>query len=223
MLPPSLFRERNFSAISYMFFAGTLAFFGMLFVLSFYFQQQSGLSALQTGFALFPLSCCVVLGNKLAGRLAARFTPRSLMLVGESAKLVGFAGLLLTRVDSHYAVSVVPLCAIGLGGGLAAPMYTSLFMSGVRSEYTGIASGFSRASGQVGSAVGVAAFGALIADELSFLRGMTVAISIAMVLTLSILVLIHRVVRDNPSLVLLRQEEMARAVRPRDGVQVSRS
>ncbi|WP_394845313.1 MFS transporter [Pendulispora brunnea] len=196
MLPFALFRNRNFSAIAYMFFVGTLAFFGVLFVLSFYFQEVRHFSALQTGLALFPLSCCVVLGNKITARLVSRFTPRTLMLLGESLKIPRFCGLLLVRSYSDYTYLIVPLCLIGLGGGLAAPMYTSLFMSSVGQAFTGIASGVSRATGQVGSAVGVALFGALIADRLKFIDRMTMAILIVVALTASIVLTIRFIVRD---------------------------
>ena len=222
MLPLGLFRDRNFSAISYMFFTGTLAFFGVLFVLSFYFQRHSGFSALETGLGLFPLSCCVVLGNRIAGRLAARLTPRTLMLIGECLKLPGFGGLLLVRVDPGYAVLVAPLCLIGLGGGLAAPMYTSLFMAGVKANFTGIASGVSRATGQIGSAMGVALFGALIADELRFLQGMTIAVSAAVALTVSIVLMIHLVVRDVPSRAAARADGSVRSLSPGDAARGSR-
>lgn len=197
MLPLSLFRNYNFSTIAYMFFAGSISFFGMLFVLSFYFQEVCRFSALETGFALFPLTLCVVLGNKISGRLVSRWTPRTLMLVGEILKAPGFLGLLLIRVNENYNLLIAPLCLIGLGGGLSAPMYTSLFMSSVDQAFTGVASGVSRATGQIGSAFGVAVFGALIANKAHFVDQMSLAVLVTFALTVSTILAIWLIVRDS--------------------------
>jgi DHA2 family methylenomycin A resistance protein-like MFS transporter len=196
MLPLSVFRDRNVGGIAYIFFAASISFMGTLFVLTFYFQEMRAFSALQTGFALFPLCSCVVLGNKIAGHLVARMTPRRIMLVGDCLKGAGFLGLLLVRVGASYSLLIVPFCLIGLGAGLCTPMYTSLFMSSVDRAFAGVASGVSRATGQIGAAFGVAVMGALIADRHRFIAHMTVSTLITVALSMSVLFVIQRVLQD---------------------------
>ena len=189
MLPLTLFRNSNFSSIAYIFFAGAFSFFGTLFILTFYFQDYLHYSAIETGLALLPLSLCVIVGNKVSGRWVDRFPPRQLMIAGAFIRLVGFCGLLLPQYSTHYPWLLIPLILIGFGGGLGAPMSTSVFMQSTPKIYTGIAAGFSRATGQIGSAFGVAVFGHFINDTEFFLRHMKLAVLTIIIATLSILVM----------------------------------
>lgn len=198
VLPLHLFKNRNFSAISYVFFAGALSFFGNLFLLSFYFQEVKDFSALETGVALLPLSLCVIVGNKISGRLLMRYGQKRLMLVGVGLRIFGFFGLLLAITADAYWLLILPLCSIGIGGGLGAPMSTSLFMSSVSKSYVGIASGVSRATGQLGSAFGIALFGGLILDADRFVSQMGVSLSIITIATISIFVVVLLFVDDTP-------------------------
>ncbi|KVT70090.1 hypothetical protein WK56_19350 [Burkholderia ubonensis] len=188
MLPLFLFSNPSFSTISYMFLSGSAAFFGMLFVMGLYFQESVGYTPLQTGIALLPLSICVLAGNVVSGRLLHLIAPMHQMLIGAVIRLVGFVGLVFVDVDFPYPVIAVLLALVGFGGGLGAPMSTSVFMSSVDKPYTGIASGISRATAQIGSALGVAIFGAFIGNPHDMVSGTKLAALCAAVLTGSIIV-----------------------------------
>ncbi|HYZ81174.1 MAG TPA: MFS transporter, partial [Solirubrobacteraceae bacterium] len=72
MLPLGLFRSHTFSGSSYVGLAINLGFYGQLFVISLYFQQVRGYSALQTGLALLPMGVFVALSSVLSGKLTGR-------------------------------------------------------------------------------------------------------------------------------------------------------
>ncbi|MCT8352404.1 MULTISPECIES: MFS transporter [Photorhabdus] len=189
MLPLELFRRPNFSAISWIFFSGAFSFFGAMFILTFWFQDIQHLSATQTGMALLPLSISVILGNKVSGWLARRYQTSHMMIVGAMIRLVGFSGLLVTQFNNDYAYLFVPLVLIGFGGGLGSPMSTSLFMQSTPKQYTGVASGVSRATGQIGSAFAVAVFGQMVNSEKLFILNMKYAVITIIIATLSILII----------------------------------
>ena len=196
MLPLSLCSNRNFSAISYIFFAGALCFFGILFVLTFYFQEVCKFSPLETGLAFFPLSLSVIIGNKISGHLVKTHPPRTIMLGGAILRVLGFLGMLVVFVDKSYGALIVPLCLIGIGGGLGAPMSTSLFLTSVDKAFTGIASGISRATGQIGSALGIAIFGALISDSKTLSNQMVPVVIVTTGLTMSIIFVTCFIIKD---------------------------
>jgi len=185
MLPLFLFSNSTFSLICYVFLSGAVAFFGMLFLLSLYFQRFSGYSPLQTGMALLPLSVSVMVGNIVSRRLVHRMDPLTLMFVGTGVRLFGFVGMAFTGGVS-YPVMASQLILIGLGAGLGSPMSTSVFMSTVEKAYTGIASGILRTTGQLGSAIGVAIFGVFVADVHQIPGSIRIAASLAAALTVSI-------------------------------------
>ena len=61
-----------FSATSAIGLAVNVAFYGLIFVFSLFFQNVQGFSALQTGLAFVPTTVAVMAGNLLAPRCAAR-------------------------------------------------------------------------------------------------------------------------------------------------------
>lgn len=189
LVPLSLFRQPNFSAISWIFFAGAFSFFGSLFILTFWFQDIQHYSALQTGMFLLPLSVSVIIGNKASGWLSNSYKLNHIMLTGALLRLLGFGGLLLTQYTMDYLYIILPLILIGFGGGLGSPMSTSLFMQSVPRQYTGVASGISRATGQLGSAFAVAVFGQIISNEQMFVPHMKYAVVSIVAVTLSIVVI----------------------------------
>ncbi len=164
MLPPSLFSNPVFSWVCVTVLLSSATFFGMLFVLSLYFLQSAGYTPLQTGLAMLPFALLATAGNLASARLADRIGPMGLMLVGSAVRLIGFAGLALGGADVSYPLMALELILIGFGSGLGNPMTISVLISAVDRKYSGVASGMSRATGQLGSAIGVAIFGAFLAD-----------------------------------------------------------
>ena len=56
MLPLGLFRARTFSAAAAIGLLLNIAFYGLIFVLSLFFQRDQGRSALATGLAFAPMT-----------------------------------------------------------------------------------------------------------------------------------------------------------------------
>jgi DHA2 family methylenomycin A resistance protein-like MFS transporter len=164
ILPLSLFSNPVFSWICVTVLISSATFFGMLFVLSLYFLQSAGYTPLQTGLAMLPFALLATAGNLASARLADRISPMSLMLVGSAVRLIGFAGLAFGGADIFYPLMALELILMGFGSGLGNPMTISVLISTVDKKYSGVASGISRATGQLGSAIGVAIFGAFLAD-----------------------------------------------------------
>ncbi|WP_085514708.1 MFS transporter [Burkholderia pseudomallei] len=187
ILPPHLFANSTFSWIGYVFVAGAGAFFGLLFVLSLFFQKVEGYSPLEAGAALLPLSVGVVLGNTASRKLVSRTDPLRLMFVGSGIRLVGFFALAFTDVALSHTLIGAVLLVIGIGAGLGSPMSTAIFMSTVERSYTGIASGIARAASQVGSAMGVAIFGSFLSGARGISNSLSIAASWAAIVTASIL------------------------------------
>jgi len=196
MLPLFLFSHPVFSWICLAGLSSAAAFSGMLFVLNIYFLQGAGYTPLQTGIALLPLSLLVMAGNIASARLADRIIPMSLMLVGAAVRLIGFAGFALVTADFFYTLIAMELILIGFGSGLLAPMMVSVFMSTVDKKYPGIAAGVSRATGQLGSAIGVAIFGAFVADAHRIAHGTRIAATISTAVSVLIILIIWHLWRQ---------------------------
>ena len=179
MLPISLFRNPMFSWIVFTVLSGWAAFFGMLFVINLYFLRGAGYTPLQTALAMAPLALFATAGNVISSRLARVIHPMRLMLAGQAIRLVGFAGIALASPGFSYPLMALPLLLVGLGGGLGSPMATAVILSTVDKGYAGVASGVSTAAGQLGAAMGVAIFGAFLADPDHIADGTRIAATIS--------------------------------------------
>lgn len=192
MLPLSLFWNPVFSWIVFTVLSGSAAFFGMLFVMNLYFLRGAGYTPSQTAIAMAPLALLATTGNLISSRLARMIHPMSLMLAGQTVRLIGFAGIALASAGFSYPLIALPLLLIGLGGGLGAPMATSVILSTIDKKYAGIASGVSTAAGQLGAATGVAIFGAFLADSDRIADGARIAATISTAsAALAILIIWH--------------------------------
>jgi len=172
MLPLSFFADRVFvgSAIAAM--TTALTSFGIIFVLSLYFQQVRGYAPLWAGVAFLPLTVVVTGGNMLAGRLVKTYGARWPVLTGLLLQAAGFLGLLLSTPASPYWLVALPLPAIGLGGGFITPAATAALMGSVEKSRAGMAAGVLNSARQTGAALGVAIFGMLLAARDPFDSGM---------------------------------------------------
>jgi DHA2 family methylenomycin A resistance protein-like MFS transporter len=76
-------------------------------------------------------------------------------------------------------MQLLALVPIGIGAGTASPPMMTALLEAVDPDRAGLASGFLNAARQTGSALGVALFGALIADAAQLDRGMAWALVIS--------------------------------------------
>src|SRR3954468_24171543 len=172
MLPLSLFGHRLFALTSLVGLLVNIAIYGLIFVLSLYFQRINGLSAWWTGLAFVPMMAVVLPVNLLAPRLAERIGPGPTIVGGACISALGCLGLLWIEAGTSYWAIVAQMIAISSGLGLLVPPLTSTLLGSVEKARSGIAAGVLNATRQTGSVLGVALFGSLVASEGAFMTGL---------------------------------------------------
>ncbi len=140
--------------------------FGVFLFLTYYLQQNLGLSPLTTGLAFMPLTgVLVVTSTTVQTRVVQHTGVKPLVITGMTLGIVGM--LLFTRLTpaSGYATGVLPgLLIIGMGMGcIFAPAFSSATL-GVDGNEAGIASAMVNTSQQVGGSVGTALLSTLFAS-----------------------------------------------------------
>ncbi|QDF39177.1 MFS transporter [Bradyrhizobium symbiodeficiens] len=179
MLPLSLFGHRLFALTSLVGLLVNIAIYGLIFVLSLYFQRINGLSAWWTGLAFVPMMAAVLPANLLAPRLAERIGPCPTIVVGACVSALGCLGLLWIAADTSYWMICAQMIAISGGLGLLVPPLTSTLLGSVDKARSGIAAGVLNATRQTGSVIGVALFGSLIAGAGAFMEGLHLSLVIS--------------------------------------------
>lgn len=198
MLPLRLFRSAAFSAASAQGLLINVAFYGLIFVFSLFFQRGQHLSAIQTGLAFAPATAAILAANLLAGRADARFGPRRTMAAGSLLMAAGCATLLGARAATPYTALVTQLVAFGFGLGLIVPAMTATLLGSVERSRSGIASGTLNTARQTGSVIGVGLFGSLITGG-RLVSGLHLALAISLVLSVVVLGLCAAIPRQTMS------------------------
>jgi MFS transporter, DHA2 family, methylenomycin A resistance protein len=186
MLPLSLFRSRTFSVSSLAGLLINIAFYGLIFVISLFFQRVQGLSPLTTGLALAPTMIGITIANIGSGWMQHRFGATRILAAGGLIVAAACAGMLSVGADTAYVAMIVQLVALGVGGGLVVPTVTSQVLASVPRRRSGVASGSLNTLRQTGSAVGVALFGSLLAGSAGFVAGVHASFAIAIGLALAV-------------------------------------
>jgi MFS transporter, DHA2 family, methylenomycin A resistance protein len=182
MLPLSLFKHRLFSLASLVGLLVNAAFYGLIFVLSLYFQQINGLSALATGLAFLPMMGAVLVVNLFAARAAERFGAPMMIAAGAGIAAAGCFALIGVERGGSYGHVCAQLVAMGAGLGLLVPPLTSMLLGSVEKSRSGVAAGVLNSTRQTGSVVGVALFGSLLEHKDSFMTGVHVSLVISTLL-----------------------------------------
>ena len=180
MLPLSLFRHRMFALMSSVGLLVNIAFYGLIFVFSLYFQQVNHWTPFETGLAFVPMMGAVLPVNLLAPRLAERIGAPVTVAIG--AVIAGASCLTLLGIGqgTSYWIIFVPLVAMGGGLGLLVPPMTSALLGSVEKARSGVAAGVLNSTRQTGSVLGVALFGSLLAGQAdAFLFGTRAALMIS--------------------------------------------
>jgi MFS transporter, DHA2 family, methylenomycin A resistance protein len=171
MLPLSLFRHRLFALTSLVGLLVNIAFYGLIFVFSLYFQRVNGLSPFATGLAFLPMLGAVLPVNLVAARLAERIGAPAVIAIGAALSAAGCTALLGIAPATRYWEIGAQLAIIGAGLGLLVPPLTSTLLGSVEKSRSGIAAGVLNATRQTGSVLGVALFGTLVGRPDAFMAG----------------------------------------------------
>jgi DHA2 family methylenomycin A resistance protein-like MFS transporter len=192
MLPLSLFRQRMFAGTALVGLLVNIAYYGLIFVLSLYFQEVNGLSPFATGLAFVPMLGAVLPVNLLAPRISERIGAPATIAGGAILSACGCLALLWVAPGTSYLAMCLQLIAMSSGLGLLVPPLTSTLLGSVEKERSGVAAGVLNATRQTGSVLGVALFGALVGRSGAFMVGMHASLVIAALVLVAASVAIWR-------------------------------
>jgi MFS family permease len=164
VLPLILFRMRNVAGGFTLVFMALYAMLGVLLALTIFWQSVLGFSAIHAGLTMLPLAIPLMLLGRLGGRLTDQGYGRQLAVVGFAlaAAACGLLSLVVSLGSSSWSF-VVPLALLGLAVGCVIPSLTTLTMRDVPPHLVGAASGTFFTMRQLGSSLGAAVTGTVLA------------------------------------------------------------
>jgi len=190
MLPPALFRERQFTGANLATLAvyGALGGAGLFMVLQ--LQTVLGYDATAAGAAQLPTIALITLLSPRMGALATRIGPRIPMTVGPLIVAAGTLWLAGVDGSAPYVVEILPGSLLqGLGMAVTVAPLTATVLGAAPDAQAGIASGVNNAVARAAQLLAVAALPVAVglsgddyADPAAFTSGFRAAMIICAVL-----------------------------------------
>jgi MFS family permease len=157
-----------------MFFFQFVVMMGVFFVMPLFLSVALGLSAIDTGIRLTPLSVTMLLAAAGVPKFFPTASPRRVVALGFVAVLIGIVALIgAIDADAGAGVVTVPLLLIGLGMGALASQLGAVTVSAAPEELAPEVGGLQNTASQFGASLGTALAGSVLIAALttSFLSG----------------------------------------------------
>ncbi|MGA4797568.1 MULTISPECIES: MFS transporter [Streptomyces] len=170
LLDMTLLRVRAFSGAAVLGFLARLTSLGVLAFVTLWLQSTHAYSPLEVGLHLLPLTGSLLVAGLFVARLQRVFPPDLLVAAGFAAQGLGLTGLAVAGTvagGTGRAVTVLALVLLGIGGAVIFPPLMGIAVGAAPADRAGMASGLTNACYPLGTATGVAVFGAVFSARLS--------------------------------------------------------
>ncbi|MFI9765909.1 MFS transporter [Streptomyces sp. NPDC052415] len=165
LIPLGLFRSVPLSAGVVLMVLMAIAFMGGLFFVTFYLQNVHGMSPIDAGLHLLPLTGMMIVGSPLAGVLITKLGPRVPLAGGMAFTAVAMYGMSTLETDTGSLVMSIWFALLGLGLAPVMVGATEVIVGNAPLELSGVAGGLQQAAMQIGGSLGTAVLGAVMASK----------------------------------------------------------
>jgi len=166
ILPLHLFRNRIFVMSNLIVFTFGMGVFGAFQYLGLFVQTALGRSATESGVITTPQSVGLLVASIIGGQVIARLGKYKWQTVlGTGLIVVSMAFLRTVHVGMPLWHITAIMVVLGVGFGLVLPTMSLVVQNAVPYQYLGVASSSSQFFRQIGSVLGIAIFGAILANS----------------------------------------------------------
>lgn len=137
--------------------------FGVVLVLSIFFQLAKGLDAFRAGLTFLPFAIAVIIAAPLAGQLSTRFGAKWVVTAGMACEALSLFIISQTLYINTGLITIMGVFVLyGVGVGLAIAQLANIVLSDIPPEKAGVGSGATNTLRQLGGSLGIAIIGAVL-------------------------------------------------------------
>jgi EmrB/QacA subfamily drug resistance transporter len=168
LFDPSILGNRQLAGGLSMFFAQFMVQAGVFFAVPLFLSVVLGLSSLQTGLRILPLSIALLVAAAAIPRLAPRANPRRVVRLGLLSMIIGILFLVAGMSPGvNAAVVAIPMLLMGLGLGALASQLGAVTVSAVPDSESAAVGGLQNTATNLGASLGTALIGSVLIATLS--------------------------------------------------------
>ena len=174
LIAPALLRVKQLTGGLITFLFQFLIQAGVFFIVPLFLSVVLGLSPMETGVRLLPLSLSLLVAAVGVPRVLPDANPRRVVRVGMLALIAGILVLIASlEVGADSSIVIVPMLIIGFGIGALASQLGNVTVSSVPTEKSSDVGGLQNTASQLGASIGTALAGSILIAALtaSFLAG----------------------------------------------------
>jgi EmrB/QacA subfamily drug resistance transporter len=167
MLDMAYFRNPAFSTATGGMILVFMSMFGVMFLVTQYFQLVLGYSPLSAALRFLPVAPIMMIVSPLTPRIVARMGANRTVATGMSLVALGFFSMSFLAVDTGYPYVLLCIFILMCGVALTMSPMTAAIMSAVPPRRAGAGSAMNDATRELGAALGVAVLGSIAASRYS--------------------------------------------------------
>jgi EmrB/QacA subfamily drug resistance transporter len=172
MVKLELFGIRNFWVANVIGLAVPFGLFGIFFPMTLFLQGALGMSPLEAGLTMMPMSLMLMFVAPVSGRLSDRVGARWILTTGLTLVSVGIVLMTINvSTTTNWRALLPALLITGTGMGMTFAPMTAAAMSRVPPRISGSASGILNTSRNVGQLLGIAVLGSILQSRLGLHAG----------------------------------------------------
>ncbi|MGI5322602.1 MFS transporter [Actinomadura nitritigenes] len=165
LLPLSLFRSVSLSAATGLIVLGFFGMFGTIFFITLYLQQVHGMSPVEAGVRMLPMTGIFIVASPIAGALTSRFGPRLPLALGMGFTAAALFGLSRVGADAPYVQLWPWFVLVGLAFGMVIVAGTEAIVGNAPAHLAGVAGGLQQTASQLGGVLGTSVLGVLLSTK----------------------------------------------------------
>ncbi len=166
IIPLDLFKHNIFTVSVITVFLTGVGMFGAILYIPLFIQAIQGDSATNSGNSVTPMTLAIVLSSIVTGQIISRTGRYRIIGVLGMAMVTGGAVLLYTmNMDTPRVVTIVYMILMGLGLGIAFPLYTLVVQNAFPIQRVGVVTAAVTFFRSIGGTVGVAVLGSVVNNQ----------------------------------------------------------
>ncbi|TCS95879.1 MDR family MFS transporter [Hazenella coriacea] len=168
ILPLGLFKNSVFTVSNLVGFFLNAGMMGAIIYVPFFVQGVKGISPTYAGYITMPMSIAMLITAALAGQFMTKTGKyKKMAIIGLIVMTLGMVFMYLMAPDTPIYQLIIYMVILGLGIGVAMPVFSLTVQNAVSPQQLGVATATSQLFRNLGATIGISVMGSLMSSSLA--------------------------------------------------------